>query len=201
AHQRHALDQGPRDRAPQDPLPRAGDHRGDRSEAARRRGKALERAAQAARGGSDVPARVFGGAGADADPRAGGAPPRDHRRSAGPQVRGARGDREAEDRLPRDLQGAGGGAGEAQETDGGRGQYGDCWIRIAPMPRGSGFQFLDEIVGGVIPRQYIPAVERGIQEAAARGPVAGYPVVDFKVELYDGSYHDVDSNEMSFKMA
>ncbi len=63
------------------------------------------------------------------------------------------------------------------------------------------FQFMDEIVGGVIPRQYIPAVERGIQEAAARGPVAGYPVVDFKVELYDGSYHDVDSNEMSFKMA
>src|SRR5437762_12139007 len=60
---------------------------------------------------------------------------------------------------------------------------------------------MDEIVGGVIPRQYIPAVERGIQEAAARGPVAGYPVVDFKVELYDGSYHDVDSNEMSFKMA
>ena len=61
--------------------------------------------------------------------------------------------------------------------------------------------FEDKIVGGVIPRQYIPAVERGIQEAAGRGPVAGYPVVDFKVELYDGSYHDVDSNEMSFKMA
>src|SRR5437762_695833 len=89
---------------------------------------------------------------------------------------------------------------EVKQT-GGRGQYGDCWIRIAPLPRGSGLQFMDEIVGGVIPRQYIPAVERGIQEAAARGPVAGYPVVDFKVELYDGSYHDVDSNEMSFKMA
>src|SRR2546423_331297 len=93
------------------------------------------------------------------------------------------------------------GQGKHKKQTGGRGQYGDCWIRIAPMPRGSGFQFLDEIVGGVIPRQYIPAVERGIQEAAARGPVAGYPVVDFKVELYDGSYHDVDSNEMSFKMA
>jgi elongation factor G len=61
--------------------------------------------------------------------------------------------------------------------------------------------FEDRIVGGVIPRQYIPAVERGVQEAAARGPIAGYPVVDFKVELYDGSYHDVDSNEQSFKMA
>jgi elongation factor G len=93
------------------------------------------------------------------------------------------------------------GQGKHKKQTGGRGQYGDCWIRIAALPRGSGIQFVDEIVGGVIPRQYIPAVERGVQEAAARGPIAGYPVVDFKVELYDGSYHDVDSNEMSFKMA
>ncbi|MGH7528982.1 MAG: elongation factor G [Gemmatimonadales bacterium] len=93
------------------------------------------------------------------------------------------------------------GQGKHKKQTGGRGQYGDCWIRIAPLPRGSGMQFADEIVGGVIPRQYIPAVERGVTEAAAKGPVAGYPVVDFKVELYDGSYHDVDSNEMSFKMA
>src|SRR5438132_10006699 len=93
------------------------------------------------------------------------------------------------------------GQGQHKKQTGGRGQYGDCWIRIAPLPRGSGLQCADEIFGCVIPRQYIPAVERGIQEAAARGPVAGYPVVDFKVELYDGSYHDVDSNEMSFKMA
>src|SRR5213083_1489984 len=99
------------------------------------------------------------------------------------------------------FRGKGEGQGKHKKQTGGRGQYGDCWIRIAPLPRGSGLQFSDEIVGGVIPRQYIPAVERGIQEAAARGPVAGYPVVDFKVELYDGSYHDVDSNEMSFKMA
>ncbi|HUK20598.1 MAG TPA: elongation factor G [Gemmatimonadales bacterium] len=93
------------------------------------------------------------------------------------------------------------GQGKHKKQTGGRGQYGDCWIRIAPLPRGSGLQFVDEIVGGVIPRQYIPAVERGVHEAASRGPIAGYPVVDFKVELYDGSYHDVDSNEMSFKMA
>jgi len=93
------------------------------------------------------------------------------------------------------------GQGKHKKQTGGRGQYGDCWIRIAPLPRGSGFQFLDEIVGGVIPRQYIPAVERGVVEASLRGPIAGYPVVDFKVEVYDGSYHDVDSNEMSFKMA
>ncbi len=93
------------------------------------------------------------------------------------------------------------GQGKHKKQTGGRGQYGDCWIRIAPLPRGSGVQFVDEIVGGVIPRQYIPAVERGVLEAAAKGPVAGYPVVDFKFEVFDGSYHDVDSNEMSFKMA
>jgi elongation factor G len=99
------------------------------------------------------------------------------------------------------LKGKAEGQGKHKKQTGGRGQYGDCWIRVAPLARGSGFVFEDKIVGGVIPRQYIPAVERGIVEAAARGPVAGYPVVDFKVELYDGSYHDVDSNEMSFKMA
>ena len=93
------------------------------------------------------------------------------------------------------------GQGKHKKQTGGRGQYGDCWIRIAPLPRGTGFVFQDEIVGGVIPRQYIPAVERGVVEAALKGPIAGYPVVDFKVEVYDGSYHDVDSNEMSFKMA
>ena len=93
------------------------------------------------------------------------------------------------------------GQGKHKKQTGGRGQYGDCWIRIAPLPRGSGFVFEDQIVGGVIPRQYISAVERGVAEAAQRGPIAGYPVVDFKVELFDGSYHDVDSNEMSFKMA
>jgi len=93
------------------------------------------------------------------------------------------------------------GQGKHKKQTGGRGQYGDCWIRIAPLPRGSGFKFEDEIVGGVIPRQYVPAVERGVIEAAQKGPIAGYPVVDFQVEVYDGSYHDVDSNEMSFKMA
>jgi elongation factor G len=99
------------------------------------------------------------------------------------------------------LRGKSEGQGKHKKQSGGRGQYGDCWIRLAPLPRGSGVVFEDKIVGGVIPRQYIPAVERGVQEAAARGPIAGYPVVDFKVELYDGSYHDVDSNEQSFKMA
>ena len=99
------------------------------------------------------------------------------------------------------LRGKAEGQGKHKKQSGGRGQYGDCWIRVAPLPRGSGLKFDDHIVGGVIPRQYIPAVEKGVQEAAAKGPIAGYPMVDFKVELYDGSYHDVDSNEMSFKMA
>jgi elongation factor G len=93
------------------------------------------------------------------------------------------------------------GQGKHKKQSGGRGQFGDCWVRLAPLPRGSGYEFVDEIVGGSIPRQYIPAVDKGIQEASTRGVLAGFPLVDFKVEVYDGSYHTVDSNEQSFKMA
>jgi elongation factor G len=93
------------------------------------------------------------------------------------------------------------GQGKHKKQSGGRGQYGDCWVRLSPQPRGQGYAFVDSIVGGVIPNKFIPAVDRGVQEAAVRGVVAGYPMVDFKAECYDGSYHDVDSNEMSFKMA
>jgi elongation factor G len=99
------------------------------------------------------------------------------------------------------IKGKGEGQGRHKKQTGGRGQFGDCWIRMAPLPRGGGYVFDDQIVGGAIPSKYIPAVDRGIQEAAVRGIVAGYPVVDFKVELFDGSYHTVDSNEMSFKLA
>jgi elongation factor G len=99
------------------------------------------------------------------------------------------------------IKGKAEGQGKHKKQSGGRGQYGDCWIRVAPLPRGGGYEFVDEIVGGVIPGKYIPAVDRGVQEAAVRGVIAGYPLVDFQVECYDGSYHDVDSNEMSFKMA
>ncbi|HZY64226.1 MAG TPA: elongation factor G [Edaphobacter sp.] len=91
--------------------------------------------------------------------------------------------------------------GRHKKQTGGHGQFGDCKIRMEPLPRGSGIVFINDIFGGAIPRQYIPAVEKGIHESAARGYLAGYPVVDFKVSLFDGSYHDVDSSEMSFKMA
>ncbi len=99
------------------------------------------------------------------------------------------------------LKGKGEGQGKHKKQSGGRGQYGDCWVRFSPLPRGTGYKFVDSIVGGVIPNRYIPAVDRGIQESAVRGVVAGYPMVDFQAECFDGSYHDVDSNEMSFKMA
>jgi len=91
--------------------------------------------------------------------------------------------------------------GRYKKQTGGRGQYGDTWIEIEPLPRGEGFEFENKIVGGAIPRQYIPAVEKGITEAMESGPLAGYPMVDLKVRLYDGSYHDVDSSEMAFKIA
>ena len=91
--------------------------------------------------------------------------------------------------------------GRHKKQTGGHGQFGDCKIRVAPLERGEEFEFEDEIFGGAIPKTYIPAVEKGIQEAAARGFLAGYPVVDFKVTLYDGSYHDVDSSELAFKLA
>jgi elongation factor G len=99
------------------------------------------------------------------------------------------------------IVGRGDGQGRHKKQSGGRGQFGDCWIRMAPRPRGAGYQFVDKIVGGVIPSGFRPAVDKGVQEASARGILAGYPLVDFEVELYDGSYHSVDSNEMSFKMA
>ncbi|RMG01486.1 MAG: elongation factor G [Nitrospirae bacterium] len=91
--------------------------------------------------------------------------------------------------------------GKYKKQSGGRGQYGDCWIEIEPLPRGGGFEFVDKIVGGVIPKQFIPAVEKGIVETMKEGIVAGYPMVDVKVTLYDGSYHSVDSSEMAFKIA
>jgi elongation factor G len=91
--------------------------------------------------------------------------------------------------------------GRHKKQTGGHGQFGDCKIRMEPLPRGADFEFVDDIFGGAIPRQYVPAVEKGIQETRVRGYLAGYPVVDFRVTVFDGSFHPVDSNELSFKMA
>ncbi len=91
--------------------------------------------------------------------------------------------------------------GKHKKQTGGHGQYGDCKIKMEPLPRGAGFEFVNDIFGGAIPRNFIPAVEKGIVDAASRGYLAGYPVVDFRVILYDGSYHEVDSSEIAFKLA
>ncbi len=91
--------------------------------------------------------------------------------------------------------------GRLKKQTGGHGQFADCWIEVEPLPRGGGFEFVDKIVGGVIPKGFIPAVEKGIREAMKAGSIAGYPVVDVKVTLYDGQHHEVDSSEMAFKIA
>jgi elongation factor G len=91
--------------------------------------------------------------------------------------------------------------GKFVRQSGGRGQYGHCWLRIEPQEAGKGYEFINEIVGGVIPKEYIPAVDKGVQEQVANGVLAGYPVVDVKVTVFDGSYHEVDSSEMAFKIA
>jgi elongation factor G len=91
--------------------------------------------------------------------------------------------------------------GKYIKQSGGRGQYGHCWLKVEPVEHGKGFEFIDEIKGGVIPREYLPAIEKGVKEALTRGIQAGYPVVDIQVTVYDGSYHEVDSSEAAFKMA
>jgi elongation factor G len=91
--------------------------------------------------------------------------------------------------------------GKYKKQTGGRGQYGDTWIRVEPLQRGGGFEFVDDIFGGAIPRNFIPSVEKGVRDCMKRGILAGYPVVDLKVTLYDGSYHDVDSSDMAFQIA
>src|SRR5437660_5831660 len=93
------------------------------------------------------------------------------------------------------------GQGKYKKQTGGRGQYGDTWLRVEPMPRGGGFEFVDDIFGGAVPRNFIPSVEKGVRDCMKKGIIAGYPVVDMKVTLYDGSYHDVDSSDMAFQIA
>ena len=99
------------------------------------------------------------------------------------------------------IKGRAEGQGKYKKQTGGRGQYGDTWLRLEPLARGGGFEFVDDIFGGAVPRNYIPSVEKGVRDCMKRGIVAGYPVVDLKVTLYDGSYHDVDSSDMAFQIA
>jgi elongation factor G len=91
--------------------------------------------------------------------------------------------------------------GKYVKQSGGRGQFGHCWLRLTPLERGSGFKFVNKIVGGVIPKEFIPAIQKGCEEVMQNGALAGYPILDVQAEVYDGSYHDVDSSEMSFQMA
>jgi len=91
--------------------------------------------------------------------------------------------------------------GKFVRQSGGRGQYGHVYLRLEPQEPGTGYEFANEIVGGVVPKEYIPAVDKGVQEAMTSGVLAGFPMVDIKVALYDGSYHEVDSSEMAFKIA
>jgi elongation factor G len=93
------------------------------------------------------------------------------------------------------------GQGKYKKQTGGRGQYGDTWLRVEPLTRGGGFEFVDDIFGGAVPRNFIPSVEKGVRECMRKGILAGYPIVDLKVSLYDGSYHDVDSSDMAFQIA
>ncbi len=91
--------------------------------------------------------------------------------------------------------------GKYKRQTGGHGQYGDCWLQLEPLERGKGFEFVDKVVGGVIPKNYIPSIEKGVVDAMSHGAIAGYQIVDMRVIVYDGSYHDVDSSDMAFKIA
>ncbi|MBU1922172.1 elongation factor G, partial [Patescibacteria group bacterium] len=91
--------------------------------------------------------------------------------------------------------------GKYIKQSGGRGQYGHCWLRVEPLEVGKGFEYVEEIKGGVIPKEYLPAIKKGIKEAMDKGVLAGYPVIDVRAVCYDGSYHDVDSSEAAFKIA
>jgi elongation factor G len=91
--------------------------------------------------------------------------------------------------------------GKFVRQSGGRGQYGHVWLKLEPLERGGGYEFVEQIVGGVVPKEYFGAIDKGVQEQMKNGVLAGYPLIDMRVTLYDGSFHDVDSNEMAFKVA
>ena len=183
-----------------DRVSRAGGLRGHRAEDQGRSGAAVHGPGDAGQRGPDLPRHDRRGDGPDHHLGHGRAAPRDHRGppSAGVPRGGQR--RQAAGGLPRDDHAPVSAEGRFIRQTGGRGQYGHVKIQLEPLP-GGGFEFANKIIGGTIPKEYIPAVEKGIREAMEGGVLAGYPVVDVRVTLYDGSYHEVDSSEMAFKIA
>jgi elongation factor G len=99
------------------------------------------------------------------------------------------------------IKGAAEGEGKYIHQSGGRGQYGHCWLRVEPNEKGKGYEFINELKGGVVPKEFVPPIQKGVKEAMERGVLAGYPLIDIKVAVFDGSYHEVDSSEAAFKLA
>ena len=182
-------------------FPDAGHLGGGRAENQGRPGEDGPRPAAPREGRSFVPRVHRPGVGPDHHHRHGRAAPRDHRRPHEARVQGRGERRQAAGRLSRDHRGKVESEGKFVRQSGGRGQYGHVWLKLEPNEPGKGNEFVNGIVGGTVPREFIPAIEKGIKEAVETGVMAGYPVVDVKVTAFDGSYHDVDSNEMAFKIA
>ena len=190
------------DHAREDDLPGAGDPRRRRAEDQGRPGEDGHRAQPPGAGRSVVPRAHRRGVRADDHLRHGRAAPRDHRRPHEARVRRRSERRRAAGRVSRsDPQAGRAVEGKFVKQSGGRGQYGHVWIKMEPNEPGKGFEFVDAVKGGNVPREFIPAVEKGLRETLPNGVLAGFPVVDVKVTLFDGSSHDVDSNENAFKMA
>ena len=194
-------DKGAATTIPADQVPRGGHLLRDRAEEPRRRGEDQHGASPPAGRRPDDQLHARRADEGAAARRPGTVAHRGHGREAEAPVRRRSDAEAAANSLPRDHQGAVEAHGRHKKQTGGHGQFGDCKVKFEPLPRGSDFEFVDDIFGGSIPRQFVPAMEKGIQDSRMRGFLAGYPMVDFRASVFDGSFHPVDSSEMSFKMA